>query len=598
MAYFGSSSFPANSAGTPVASNYSGGGTVKGTPTPTVNHGVLTTGTPSLQRNIIQFMNGAGIVDYGSLTMDTNSVVSHSPGGQIHMIDTRAGTNAGTSGFTPPVSGTETWTATFRSDAGVNGFAITSTAGVSTTCTVTTTLAHGYTNGDTVRITNTGDPLLDDLEFVIANVAASTFEVTTAGTAPGTGVAGEVGKVGVIAEVFDLKNSVTYAASGNEGSFSLDTNSKIQDRIGMYVSQGGAGFEWFIGDRFSFNVLVNPNTTDLWEDPDPEWGDFQAAGLVDRENASLKNATSPNLNDTSSLNGNTRVLISDPVGSGNAGDKIYLEIGYFEDHSAVEYGLSFRGLTGYSPPVTGPLPGNHPGATDFVFVNLDLDRMVYHLVCDKYAFRGVFQTATNRFHGCYAGFFDTYATRQEHAYPMLIIGEGNRCWPETTIVASSLSGGMLAGNYADSSGTAWTYNLSKIPSKMRILSPSSTDISYLGIPCCLFPLWNRNAYAGVAGDERFASIAVSPSLVISEIPVLPVLVCDQLGPSGTTVTIQDNRWSTTSTFGELRGVFACTANEPNEGDFITVGGVDYILIGPINTLPSSMGSVLCAIKLA
>ena len=71
------------------------------------------TGTMGLHRNVVQFMNGAPIVDQGSLAYTPAGVPST---GQVLAIDSRAGdqldtVTTGTSGYTPNVA--ETWTLTF-----------------------------------------------------------------------------------------------------------------------------------------------------------------------------------------------------------------------------------------------------------------------------------------------------------------------------------------------------------------------------------------------------------------------------------------------------------------------------------------------------
>ena len=79
----------------------------------TAFHGPATTGPAAVQRNLIQFMNGAPIVDYGSIAVNTPGGAN----GTVKAIDSRAGDQintptTGTSGFTPHV--VETWTATFQ----------------------------------------------------------------------------------------------------------------------------------------------------------------------------------------------------------------------------------------------------------------------------------------------------------------------------------------------------------------------------------------------------------------------------------------------------------------------------------------------------
>ena len=131
----------------------------------TAYHGPSISGVHALQRNIIQFLNGAPIVDYSSLTYTATGTAAD---GKVLAIDSRAGNQLGaasgaTSGHTPNVA--ETWTITFSSSTEytISGSVSGAQAGTFTVGTdaivadliyvhIAASTANLWQNGDTITV--------------------------------------------------------------------------------------------------------------------------------------------------------------------------------------------------------------------------------------------------------------------------------------------------------------------------------------------------------------------------------------------------------------------------------------------------------------
>jgi hypothetical protein len=427
----------------------------------TLQHGNSIVGCAALQRVLVQFLSGAPIVDYATLLATSVG----NPDGIVDYLDTRAGTQVGTSGTTPNVA--ETWTLTFTS--------------------------------------------------------ATAFDVS--GSVSGAKVAGVVG-----------------------------THYVIEDLIGFTVAQGAVN-AWVSGDTITFDVITNPNTTQLWTDSDPQNGETIE---------------------------NKRLIFADPVGLADPADYVYSEL-YFENVTVGEQALGLRGARGYST------DGLHPDTTEWRFVNMWDDAIGFWFSATERRWTGVYLLGS-QYRQSYQGFINTFAISTEYAYPHFTMAESNTAQPATEVSSSLVKGWWQAHSLGASGSQAYAPDgqISYVQAGNTTNAPSK--------PARVLPFASTGGSIGNTNNaEAFVEQLKAPRPGNDQTPLFPVYVTNYLYVPGGSTDISDTTVTATEEYGEFDELYAVSALHVNVGATLTVAGSDYLVIDAVNS-PST--AALLAVKIS
>lgn len=135
---------------------------------------------------------------------------------------------------------------------------------------VGTSTAHGYSNGDTVRVySSTGMLQIAGMEFTIGSVAANTFELAylaAAGFAAGA-TAFNVRKIANPPIYVPNRNFITSISQASQAVviLSITHNLSVGDKIRMHVAAeyGMLQMEGLVGTVLSVNTTTNAATLDI-----------------------------------------------------------------------------------------------------------------------------------------------------------------------------------------------------------------------------------------------------------------------------------------------------------------------------------------------
>jgi len=420
------------------------------------NLGNSIVGAAAMQRILIQFMNGAPIVDYGSVTITPVAGDGNDPDGKIEYLDTRVGAQVSTSGYTTNTA--QTWTLTFTSPT-----------------------------------------------------------------------------------AFDVSGS----SSGAQAAGTVGTDYLVEDLIGFKI-EAGAVNAWETGDVITFNVILNPNTTNKWKDPDPQnYND--AAGTDDH---------------------NKRLLFADPVGLGTGTDFVYTEISY-SDATTNEHSIGFRGARGYQT------DGTHPAMTNFMYLNLWDDAIAFYLSCTERRV-SVLALLGSDYKHAYAGLINTYTLTSEWAYPYWVGAESNQPYP---------------WDLSTSSNKFWAFpiaydgnNQAYLPSGIITDCQANSTTDAAGDMVRNYPFMNQpviNAWGDNQGT--LLSLCKPPRLGNSQVPLFPCYWFNRLYGTTTDQTINGTAFMSSEIFGEVDEIYGVGKDFTSAGTTITIGGADYLVFDGWNS---------------
>ncbi|HIK61154.1 MAG TPA: hypothetical protein EYF98_10765 [Planctomycetes bacterium] len=501
--------------------------------------GTWASGSPAALHTLIQFMNGAPIVDYGSISVDTIAGAN----GKVSALDSRAGDKyltptTGTSGYTPHV--VETWTFEFQS--------------------ATTFDMIGSVSGTQGTFNCDADAIVKDLIYTRIESGASIDWVGKM-----TAVAIDITSgdpVVLIADTTGLE--VGYPVTGAEIAAST-TILSIDPNVSITLSNNPTGTNAtgtldMAGDSITVNFINNPNNSvsspgTQWLDPEP-FATYLGSDNVWPEETDIDGR--PDMR-------NYRPLFIDAGGVADPADYVYMALMYYAiDSSPDLQNWGIQGMTGWSA------DGNHPTPSGVHYLFMPESGEIFgNYICDQFRFTAAvnYQSKWNM---CHAGLINPFRTKEEYAYPFHLFANNNAPIKQSTATVTSYSS-LVASYYRDcgqhlGADGIWRSSIGTGTTNMA----AQGGIGRLDPLTSAYSTRNRASYVGV----KYAP----PRSGDSQIPIMPI-TCSNFTATGIPVIGQNPHcYLDNQPAGEVRGVWCTGVQNGTDGDILTINGVDYLLV--------------------